>query len=463
VGPPAAGAAPDAAVSATPGTPVDRLLATGAPHLLFDRPLRAADRRRLRRDGFHVQPYVTLPRHGDVALYVPVGRPAVGDYALGPLTAPPDRWRRIRNKVTAAIIGRGLQPPGLRTVTVASRRAGPPWVVRAATGREPIEVVGWILATPGRDDLSRAIVHLLPAGSRVPALVVKFARVAGYTEPFDRDHHGLNLAATAGGVTAQHAPRPILRFDREGIAFSVETAVPGSTLLAFLCSDASREAKSGLIEDIARWRVEVSKATLQQASHADAFRDEIRRTLPERWQRDGLAEQLVAAVAEVPAALMHDDLGSWNVIAGEGGFAAIDWEDARADGLPLIDLVYFLADALAWLDGAWAAADRDAHTLALFRGELPSSAVLFRWIRESVAATGLDPAVVGPLVTLTWLRCTTGEAVRNRELARQRGPSAPAGSSVAAARVADGWMADPALGPGWERWRGADPRASGAG
>ena len=457
VGPAAPGAPPDAAISTMPGTPLGRSLATGARQLLFDRPLRVAELRRLRREGYSSQVYVTLPRRGAAELFVPVGQPAAGRYALGTLASPPNRRRRLRNALVAEVLARGVLPPRLPVVTVASRGPQTPWVVGAATTREPIEVAGWVLATPGRDDLSRVIVHLLPAGDVEPSVVVKFARIAGYTAPFDRDHGGLHLAAGAGGVVAAHAPRPIGRFDHHGIAFSLETAVPGRTLLALLCSDASSAVKLAAIEDVARWRVDVSRATLGAPAGADGFRDEVRRNLADRWRQDGLADRLVSALAGVPSTLLHDDLGSWNVIVGSGGFAAIDWEDARDDGLPLVDLVYFLTDALAWLDGAGSGDHRDAHSRALFRGDLPSSAVLFRWVREAVATTGLAPEVVGPLVTLTWLRCTSGDDARRRELERRRGDAGPAGSSVAAARMADLWMADPVLGPGWDRWRTPAP------
>jgi hypothetical protein len=137
--PPVTGA-PDVAVSAVPGTPLDRSRSTGAAHLVFDRPLGAADRRRLRTSGFALQTYVVLPRAGPPELWLPVGQRAAVRYGLGPLTAPPDRARRARNRLVGALLGRGLVPPGVRTVTVASRSPGPPWVVATAAARAALEV-----------------------------------------------------------------------------------------------------------------------------------------------------------------------------------------------------------------------------------------------------------------------------------------------------------------------------------
>src|SRR5581483_11665401 len=47
----------------------------------------------------------------------------------------------------------------------------------------------------------------------------------------------------------------------------------------------------------------------------------------------------------VPRVAVHGDLTMWNVILGQSGaLGVVDWESAREDGLPLVDLVYALAD-----------------------------------------------------------------------------------------------------------------------
>jgi len=76
--------------------------------------------------------------------------------------------------------------------------------------------------------------------------------------------------------------------------------------------------------------------------------------------------------------------------------------------------------------------------------------VLFRWIRELVAALDLPPESVGPLVTASWLDRGRLSLVERRRAESVGGaPLDPA----FAERAAQAWTSQPALGPGWSAWR----------
>jgi hypothetical protein len=143
-------------------------------------------------------------------------------------------------------------------------------------------------------------------------------------------------------------------------------------------------------------------------------------------------------IGDVPAVTQHRDLTPENILVTDSGFTAVDWESATSDGFPLGDLLYFLAGALARLDGH-TEADVD-YLSRLFRGELESSDVMFRWVTTAVDALGIPPGSVGPLATLAWIGI--GMSIRAREGSAGRA-DAP-GHPFAAA-----WLSDPALGPGW--------------
>ena len=96
-------------------------------------------------------------------------------------------------------------------MTVAVREPGPPFVLAAAGGLLPDDM-DWVLGVPGPgDELRRGLFHVFPRGETEPDRVVKFVRVPGYSDPFDRDERGLRVAADAGGVVSAHARRGVDR------------------------------------------------------------------------------------------------------------------------------------------------------------------------------------------------------------------------------------------------------------
>jgi len=153
----------------------------------------------------------------------------------------------------------------------------------------------------------------------------------------------------------------------------------------------------------------------------------------------------------LPGVLQHNDLGSWNIVVGCGRFTVLDWELAREHGLPLWDLFYFLADALALLDGSTSGEERHLHTIRLFRGDLESSRILFGWTRRAVAEARLPVEAVGMIATLCWLHHSLTPIHRREAMELfARGAKQPIHGTE---WVATAWLGDPALGPTWERWR----------
>jgi hypothetical protein len=207
---------------------------------------------------------------------------------------------------------------------------------------------------------------------------------------------------------------------------------------------------------VAEWIVHVGKDT---AAGPDALAEERRRLTEEiipPWSEQGASAELVSALPPVAAVVQHNDLGSWNIVVGDGGFQVLDWESARERGLPLWDLFYFLADALAILDGSTDGEERHLHTTRLFAGSLPLSSVLFRWTRRAVAEAGVPPEAVGKIATLGWLHHALSPVGRSSALATFTGRSAQPVHGTE--RVAATWLADPALGASWDRWRHETPR-----
>jgi hypothetical protein len=214
-----------------------------------------------------------------------------------------------------------------------------------------------------------------------------------------------------------------------------------------------RPTKVRRIDRVAEWVVEFGLGT---RASSDRLADERRRltedVLP-KWAALGADESLLSCLTQVPAVGQHNDLGSWNIVVADSDFTVVDWESAAAAGLPLWDLIYFLADALVLLDGAALAEQRPAAVARLFRGDSPSSPLLFAWIRRAAETYGLPPTTIGPIATLCWLHHSLSEPARDDALALLApGERQPSHGLEGIAKV---WLTDPALGASWDRWRAA--------
>ena len=271
-----------------------------------------------------------------------------------------------------------------------------------------------------------------------------------YSQPFDRDERGLALAAAAGGVAAARAPRLVGRFTWNGIHASVETAGRGGRLRELLTSPLPNAEKRRSIDALCTWIVQTGAETAAAPAALEPERarllDDViptgRATADERAGRSATAPRSGAA-AQRPRLV--------ECTRADGDFTVVDWESARRHGLPLWDLFYFLADALALLDGEVAGATRHLHTIALFRGEAPSSETLFRWTRAGANALAIEPAAVARLATLCWLHHSLSHVHRRDSLTRLT--SADESPIHGTELVASAWLDDPSLAAGWEAWR----------
>jgi hypothetical protein len=60
---------------------------------------------------------------------------------------------------------------------------------------------------------------------------------------------------------------------------------------------------------------------------------------------------MLATLDDLPLVCEQRDLAPWNVLVHDGGIAVADWESAEPDGLPALDLVYFLTNAALLVAG----------------------------------------------------------------------------------------------------------------
>jgi hypothetical protein len=408
--------------------------------------------------AFRGSDYQTLrlllrPTRERPTLALPLDQPAPVSYALERWSVVDRRWKTARMRVARVLVSRGLFPSWASpVVTVATREAGAPVLVAAASELGVPSDASWFLTFGQGDALSRNVFQLFRAGADEPDWILKFARVAGYSERFDNDERGLQLAHAAGDVIAAHTPQLVGRFDVAGVHASLETAAAGARLRDVLLTPGDRAVKVRLIERIGDWIVELGQRTRTSPESMGAERERLRSQVIPSWSEFGVHSELVDELPPLPAVLQHNDLGTWNVVADQGDFVVVDWENVRNDALPLWDLLYFLGDALVLLDGSADPEQLPSRIARLFAGEAPSSPLLFSLVRRAaeVAAVPLD--AVGAIATLCWLSHSLAVNAHNVDLATFTPRDPPRMHGLEG--IARAWLAHPALGPTWSAWNG---------
>jgi hypothetical protein len=410
----------------------------------------------------HLRRFVAVPGLREPRLIVPLDRPAVMGYAIRSWSVANSTRRLARNAAAGALLRLGAFPEPEASIAVAFDADLPPAMVAAAADLGVPPTADWFLTLGTGDALSRTVFHLFAPGAGEPSWALKFSRLPGYSYPFDRDERGLGLAVSAGATTAAHAPRLLGRLTVGGLPGSLEQAIPGARMTHLLQRLGSRREKLDAVNTVAEWIIAVGRETAAPPATAAAEHGRLREAVLPAWRN---SEALGRAGARIPAdlvervgtgvpgVLQHNDLGCWNLVVSRRSFAAVDWESANPCGLPLWDLVYFLVDALVHLDGAWKNDSREQHAARLLRGELPSSAILFRWLRTAVDSLSLPAESVGPIVTLAWLHHGLSAGARAVRVSGYTADGVSVGSfGEWMARV---WLTAPGLGPDWPAWQQA--------
>jgi len=263
-----------------------------------------------------------------------------------------------------------------------------------------------LLVTGGPRSVSKAVLLGFAEPGPVPQIAIKAPRVDAAAAGVRRE--GAVLAKLGEKRPVPGVPRVLFRREVEGVPLVGESALAGRPLENLL---GARSLRTWSLR-VADWLAAL--AIGEPGRSAAYWRDTIVEPALARFTEQfghvadrGLlreSEGIVRAIGALPAVPEQRDFGPWNLlVTPEGDLGVLDWESADADGLPLLDLLYFLAYASFNVDRAH---DRGARVSSYRRSldaSSPTGMVRHECVARYADALGLERGELGPLRVLLWM------------------------------------------------------------
>jgi predicted Ser/Thr protein kinase len=387
----------------------------------------AAARRRLAAAGLEDDdcywpwppPLLTTP-----LFWIPVNAPHVaswflerhaGNHASRRAAAIRSGWRALwRHGALVPLCMTARKPPvrGADAVSLPGllARAGATWA--PSNGARACA-----LLTGGRSPRNKLVALGFSASSTDPTVVVKMARVPEAGPPLE--HEAAVLEVVHARRSVEGVPRLLGRATVAGCAVVAESYIGGRPLSEVLRAETHRALALQVTDLLA--------ALAANARPAPAAGSKARRVasaleaLPPRAREP--ARAALVRLDELLAVCEHRDCSPWNVLVqADGRVALLDWESAEAAGLPLLDLIYFLAYAAFFVEGTMHTGREPSSYRRMLDPATPVGRVYDECMRRYCAATSVGDGAVPSLRLLCWL--THARAAQVLQAAGPTGPSA---------------------------------------
>jgi hypothetical protein len=286
-------------------------------------------------------------------------------------------------------------------------------VARKSSDSEPLERRSWLLLTGGRRSSNKVIGLAFDGSAVAPSFLVKFARRRADEEPLAREAAALKLLE-AERPDLRGVPRALARERRCGRLGLAESFLTGEDLMHSLRSETFAEVAT-LVTD---WLGELAGDSEPQPRTGWWQRlveqpvSSFERTFPIAPDEAARGRSILATLGDLPLGFEHRDCAPWNVLLDGGDIRLADWESAEPNGLPGLDLVYFLTYGAFLVEGALAS----GRTKEAYRRSLdPASrtGAIVRTCEERYCARlDLDSVVLRPLRVLCWILHSRSEHAR---------------------------------------------------
>lgn len=280
------------------------------------------------------------------------------------------------------------------------------WGLGEAPGR-----LSCLLVTGGNRAISKCVGLIFEEPDPRPRLAIKLPRVPESVPALAKEAAVLDALHSRYPAACAGIPRLLQFAECCERTMLVETALTGTPLEAvvtrgkfralalqgtdWLADFAGRTARVPRDE----WRLRIARPAI--ADFADNFHGVADPQLLEHTRA------MLGTVGALPRVVEQRDCSPWNVLVDpDGALVVLDWESAELDGLPALDLIYFIAYLAFALDGV--PIDTASERLrASYRRLLDPASFTGRVRRDCMARyaerIGLEPADIEPLAALTWL------------------------------------------------------------
>jgi hypothetical protein len=363
--------------------------------------------------------YRPWPRSATLPVYwIPLGAPGAAGYVRSRRRLRGGRVRRLLAGVRQRI-GDLLKGRYTRRIYAVARRptdnavglAPAAWLREnwSEWGLGPTpDRLSTLLVTGGPRSVSKAVLLAFAEPSPIPLVAVKAPRVDWAATGIRREGAALANLAERRPEYVPGVPRMLFCREIDSVPLVGETALGGRPLESLLAPRSLRTwsmkvadwlaalANGAPTLPAAHWQAAVVEPMLSR--FVEHFGDVVDRGL----LREG--EGIVRAIGALPSVPEQRDFGPWNLLVmPTGELGVLDWESAEVDGLPALDLLYYLAYASFNVDRAH---DREGRVASYLRSLDPSTltgGVRRDCVTRYLDALSVDPTQLAPLRVLLWL------------------------------------------------------------
>ncbi|MBA4159019.1 MAG: aminoglycoside phosphotransferase family protein [Gemmatimonadetes bacterium] len=272
-------------------------------------------------------------------------------------------------------------------------------------GEHP-EDLGLLLLTGGQRSINKVVALACASSTDAPQVAVKISRTPEAATGLANEARV--LAALDDRARGLHIPRLLWCEQRGGLVRLAETALMGQPLLGKLREDSYRE----LARRATDWQIRLAGAARVQPPRAWRSRL-VEPVLAEFTATYGPvidsillreAERVLDSLGPLPLVCEQRDFAPWNLLlAPDGELVVLDWESAELEGLPALDLVYFLTYAGFFLDDAFTSRSYGASYRGTFDPATFTGAVASDCLARYLEAVGVGTEALHPLRVLCWM------------------------------------------------------------